>query len=225
MQKSLENYLSEEEQNQIAEAVEMAEGKTSGEIVPYVLRSSDAYEEAYWRGSAFLMVFTVVFFLVIRYLCDYWFSISLFELLFMIFGGGAFGAVLTFFFPRIRILLAGKHLIEERVSAKAAQVFLSEDISSTQERTGILIFLSLLEHQVVVLGDKGINEKVSKQDWEGIVSQTVRSIKDENVSAGLIEGIRACGNLLTKAGVVRRSNDTNELPNDLRFSGEDRTKQ
>lgn len=225
MPKSLGSYLSQEELNQIAEAVKTTEEKTSGEIVPYVLPASDVYEEAYWRGSAFSMLFTLLLFLAIRYLSDYWFSISLFEALLMIFGGSAFGAILTFFFPRVRMLLAGKHLIEERVSAKAAQVFLSEDISSTRERTGILIFLSLIERRVVVLGDREISKTVGKQDWEEIVSQIVKSIKDETVTIGLIEGIRACGNLLAKAGIVRRSNDTNELPNDLRFPGADRTKQ
>ncbi|HCV43918.1 MAG TPA: hypothetical protein DGH68_10580, partial [Bacteroidetes bacterium] len=43
--------FSESDLIRIKVAVEEAEGKTSGEIVPYVVDMSDAYEVAEWRAG------------------------------------------------------------------------------------------------------------------------------------------------------------------------------
>ena len=40
----------------------------------------------------------------------------------------------------------------------AMAAFVEEEVFSTRDRTGILLFLSLFEHRVVVLGDSGINQ-------------------------------------------------------------------
>ena len=38
-------------------------------------------------------------------------------------------------------------------AARAAQAFVSEEVFNTCDRVGVLIFLSIMEHRVVVLGD------------------------------------------------------------------------
>jgi len=50
----LTRFFSRDEQEAIKAAVAQAERGTSGEIVAYVVEQSDTYEEAEWRGGAFL---------------------------------------------------------------------------------------------------------------------------------------------------------------------------
>ena len=103
-----------------------------------------------------------------------------------------------------------------RVHQRATQAFISEEVFATRDRTGILIFLSLHERRVLVLGDSGINKKVKPSDWDGIVNMIVSGIREGKTTEGMISAIRECGKLLEQHGVQRRPDDTDELSDDLR---------
>ena len=61
--------------------------------------------------------------------------------------------------PPLRRALAGREAMARAVRRAAEAAFTREGVFETRDRTGILIFLSLLEHQVVVLPDTGIAAK------------------------------------------------------------------
>ena len=104
------------------------------------------------------------------------------------------------------------------MAQRAAEAFVSEEVFNTRDRSGILIFLSLLEHRVMVVGDTGINARVKAQEWHAIVKTIVDGIVAGRPAEGLIEGIRQRGALLALKGVARRSDDRDELPDSLRMS-------
>jgi putative membrane protein len=90
-------------------------------------------------------------------------------------------------------------------------------VFATRDRTGILIFLSLLEHKVRVLGDSGINAKVQQSDWDGVTQLIVSGIRERRATDGLVAAIRECGRLLDAHGFRRRSDDKDELSDNLRM--------
>jgi putative membrane protein len=126
------------------------------------------------------------------------------------------GILLARTLPAYKRSFLGHHLIDARVSQRASVAFLSEEVFKTRERTGILIFLSLFERRVVVLGDSGINAKVAKADWDDIVKTIVDSIHEHRPTEGMVKAIKKCGELLQKHGVERRRDDTDELSDALR---------
>jgi len=103
---------------------------------------------------------------------------------------GSFGAVLRPF------LLSSK--IDEEVHQRAVQAFFSRDLHATQDRTGILVMASLLEHRVEILADTGINAKVSKDTWQGIVADMIGKIKSGDLTEGFCTAVRECGDVLAK---------------------------
>jgi putative membrane protein len=109
--------------------------------------------------------------------------------------------------------------MELRVRQRALAAFMEEEVFNTNERTGILLFVSLFEHRVVVLGDAGINATVEPREWEEVVSVIAAGIRAGRPGAALAEGIRLCGALLA-ARVERRPRDTDELANRLRTAEE-----
>jgi putative membrane protein len=129
----------------------------------------------------------------------------------------AAGALLTYFIPSLQRLFAGKEVMESRVQQRAMQAFVAEEVFATRERTGILIFLSLLEHKVIVLGDSGINARVRQSDWDGIVKIVTSSVRQGKPADGLAAAIMECGRLLEQHGVQRRGDDRDELPDNLRI--------
>ena len=105
-----------------------------------------------------------------------------------------------------------------RVHRRAALAFLDEEVFDTRDRTGILIFVSLFEHRIEVLGDTGINAKVQPEEWVEVVDLIREGILARDLAGGLVSGIERCGDLLNRRGVAVRPDDTDELHDGVRVS-------
>jgi putative membrane protein len=87
-------------------------------------------------------------------------------------------------------------------------------VYDTRDRTGILIFISALEHRVELLADKGINEKIPGEKWDSIVHHIVNGIKSGALVKHLTESISRCGELLAEHYPIQ-PDDVNELKDDM----------
>lgn len=218
MTPSVSRLFSEQDLARIKHAVEDAEKKTSGEIVPYVVEQSDDYERAVWRGASAAGSLALLTFLAVHAFTVLWLPFTLPVVLAVIMAAFGAGMALTHFAPSVKRLLAGRTLLRKRVSQRAAEAFIAEEVFDTRERTGILLFVSLLERQVLVVGDSGINAHVKPEEWDDVVQSVVRGIRKGYAAAGIVEAIDKCGVLLERHGVARRADDEDELRDDLRMS-------
>ncbi len=217
MKESLLTFFTPADQERLRQAVEEAESKTSGEIVPYVVERSDTYDDAEWRGGALLGILAVGTFALLHSLTEVWVPLDVGLLLLVILLAFVAGMVLVKFASPVKRFFAGSESLDRRVAQRAAEAFIAEEIFDTRDRTGILIFVSLLEHRVLVLGDAGINARVKPSEWEGIVHTVVQGIRAGTPAEGLIEAIRMCGEFLARRGVAPRPDDSDELPDALRL--------
>jgi putative membrane protein len=218
MSTSVSRLFNEENLARIKEAVQSAEKKTSGEIVPYVVEMSDEYERAVWRGASVGGGIAILAFLVVYTYTGVWLPFSLPVVLGFVLAAFGLGMLLTHFIPPLKRALAGRALITKRVAQRAAEAFISEEVFNTRERTGILIFMSVFERRVLVVGDAGVNAHVKQSEWDDVVASIVRGIQQGNPTDGIVEAIKKCGALLERRGVERRADDTDELRDDLRLS-------
>jgi putative membrane protein len=214
---NVEKLFNEEEKTRIAEAVKRAEARTSGEIVPYVVDHSDHYEVAEWRAFSLLGLLGFGSCLAVRAFSTAWNVLNLAEIALVTLGAGLLGMLAARYVPAFKRLCAGRHQMERRVEQRAAEAFIAEEVFKTEARTGILIFVSMTERRVLVVGDTGINARVKKEEWAGVVSRIVDGIKAGQPARGLIEGIDMCGGLLEAEGVKRSATDRDELSDTLRI--------
>jgi putative membrane protein len=107
--------------------------------------------------------------------------------------------------------LAPHTWLVERVQRAAEHAFHQLGMVETRERTGILIYVSLLERRVVVLADRGIHARVAEGTWDGVVARVVEGIRRGQADEGLVEAIRLCGEILQRH-VPAGPDDRNELP-------------
>ena len=195
----------------IAAAVTEAEKRTSGEIVVSVLPACDEYAHAHWKSATLGSLLAVLGAAALHDVGGYWGGPMGFWMALPAAGGAALGYLLARW-PAIRRFLATPEVMARRVHTGAAHAFLDAEVFRTRERTGILIFVALFERRVEVLGDSGIRAKVAQEEWEGIVAGVVKGMREGRAAAALVEGIRLCGELLERHGVLRRPDDVNELP-------------
>lgn len=209
----------ESDLNRIKEAVSSAETRTSGEIVPFIVPRSDHHEVAIWRGAGAFALLAYAAVLALRWVSG-WGGTQLtegFMPVLLIIVVALIGAAFVYFVPTARRFFAGQNRLAVATHRRAMQAFIEKEVFMTRERTGILLFVSLFEHRIEVVGDVGINSKVDSEDWIGVVATIQKHLKAGRLADGLVEGIHQCGALLEKAGVAIRSDDTNELADDVSF--------
>lgn len=216
--KQPEKFFSDEDQRRIAEAVKKAELATSGEIVPFVVGQSDQYPEAGLRLGSLLAFIVLFVFVLLEIGADMWLPYAASEAAIIAVIAFGIGMLASATIAPVKRVLITPGTLTQRAEERASMAFLSEEVFLTRERTGILLFLSLFEHRVVVMGDSGINEKVDQKEWDSIVAIITHAVKAGAPADGLIHAIEKCGALLGDSGVEIRPDDTNELDNSLRMS-------
>ena len=184
-------HLTQSERDRISQAVLEAEKLTTGEIVPMIVAQSDDYPGARWRLA---IVIALLFgFLAYFFLDDFdpaWILWVQIPGLYIGYSLGTFGVVLRPFLARSKI--------DEEVHQRALQAFFSRDLHATKDRTGILVMASLLEHRVEILADTGINAKVSQETWQGILTELIGKIKSGDLTEGICNAVRECGEVLAE---------------------------
>ncbi|GMQ80698.1 MAG: hypothetical protein BMS9Abin05_0126 [Rhodothermia bacterium] len=202
-------------------AVKEAEKLTSGEIVPFIVKQSSSYPVASWRGGAIFGLGGLMTVLILGQLYAGWSLGWLFTV-----GGtgsaalvlGALGVLLVRSVPAVERFFAGSSSMTHAVRDRSMRAFVEEEVFDTRERTGILIFISLFERRVEVVGDSGINARVESDDWVRVVEDILTGIRDGTMVEGLVSAVNRCGSLLEEKGVEIREDDTNELSDSVRFS-------
>lgn len=201
-------FFTEEEQERIERAIIAAESKTSGEIVPMVVSASARYTEAELTG----VVFGVVVGTMIEFIWhDPWGPVHAYVLWPMV--GAVLGYALCSIPSIKRWILSGER-VAEAIHLRSLAAFTGQGLHHTREHTGILIFVSLLEHRVVVLADRGIDKKVEPGTWQAVVDTLTNGLKTGNACDGFCTAIEHCGEILA-AHFPRRLDDRDELPNKL----------
>jgi putative membrane protein len=213
---ALHRLFREADLEAVRAAVAEAERKTSGEIVSYFVEESDAYTGTLWKGTALGAFTGPLIAEAIYFLGNFWGGLMPLWIALPAAAGGALGFLLTAYVPTVKRWVAGAEVLDLRTRQRAEIAFLEQEVFRTRDRTGILIFLSLFEHRVVVLSDSGINQKAVPGQWDGIVQTVVAGIRAGKPGEALVEAIRQCGALLETCGVAVQPDDRNELENELR---------
>ncbi len=200
------DFFTEAERQRIESAVQQAEKRTSGEIVPMVVDQSYDYPRTEILGAGLLALATAVS------LSWAFFGESLWHFLWLFVLGYCPFKQLIRRLPSLRRRLIHPSEIREEVAEKAMVSFLEKGLHRTRDETGILILLSLLERRVHVLADRGINAVVPANSWDEIVVTITEGIHQGKTCDALCAAIERCGQLLEEHFPVK-TDDTNELPN------------
>ncbi|WP_319561481.1 TPM domain-containing protein [Marispirochaeta sp.] len=210
--------LSESDSQRIAAAVAEAESSSGGEIATAIIRECDDYG---FRELVFALIAGFISFTIVA-LFD-----SSMEALFSSLFWGFNPALLPFIYswiallcgtavfflaqiPAVDRLVVPKKVMTAAVQARARRHFMEAGVYDTLDHTGILIFVSLLEQQVELIADRGINEKVKQKTWKSIVDEMTRTIAAGKPADALVKAVAECGAILAE-NIERRQQDKNEL--------------
>lgn len=216
MAKSLKTRFSQGDLDRIKAAVKEAESKISGEIVPVFVERSGHYAIATYRGA---LGAAALAFLLIVFFDRYVPSLAVYDPLLIftvVLLAGSVGAMLVQWFDPVKKWMLSQEHLDQATHKKAETVFLEEEVFNTRQRTGILIFISFFEHEVIVMTDKGISKEVDQKEWDNLVKIIIDHIRKGKIVEGLELAIRRSGEILLEKGFVITPDDVNELGDELR---------
>ena len=218
---SIQKRFTDQDFERIKAAVKEAESKISGEIVPVFVERSGFYTIANYRSA--MIVASLIFLLIIlldRYVPSLTAYEPVYDPLFIFLAvavGGILGAAFPHFIqPARRWFINQKHL-DEATRKKAENAFLQEEVFNTRHRTGIMIFVSFFEREVIVMADRGISKVVDQKEWDKMVRGIVENIRKGKITDGIEAAIKRCGEVLLEKGFRQEPDDVNELRDDLRI--------
>jgi putative membrane protein len=179
--------FSREQKEKIRQAVRAAEGSTRADIAIMLVDESDRYREAELTGAlSFSALVALVLSMALQHL-TIWFYIPLTAVLFFPF------VRLFRVFPHMKLAFLHRRRVEEAVRERAIYAFFQKGVHKTDEQTGILIFISLLERKVWILADKGIHGKIADDFLRTLAFDVAAGIKEDRALEALCSVIEKCG--------------------------------
>lgn len=200
------NLLAETDQQRIADAIAAAEKETSGEIVAVIARDSSSYlfVPVMWAAVIALLVpWPLIVFT--------WWSVHAIYITQLL----VFAALVALLWPHaVRVALVPKSVKHMRAHRRAVDQFLAQNLHTTESRTGVLIYVSAAERYAEILADAGIEAKVPKGTWQGVVDELVSEIGAGRPTDGFVKAIMSVGQHLS-THFPPGTADPNELPDHL----------
>lgn len=217
--------LTPEDHARVTAAVTAAETTTDAEIVTIVSDRSDAYHDValHWAVLAMLLALSAVAICpdFYRGLLDRiagwqveWTPRELLTIL-MIFAALKFlGVRLILAWMPLRMALTPRATKTRRVRRRAIEFFKVGAEKRTASRTGVLLYLSLAEHQAEIVADEAIHPKVAPEIWGEAMAALVDAVRDNRPGDGMAAAITRIGTVLAEH-FPRTGTDPNELPDRL----------
>ncbi|ENO85122.1 TPM domain-containing protein [Thauera linaloolentis] len=75
--------------------------------------------------------------------------------------------------------------IEEVLRDRAVTTFGKQRVWDTEDDNGVLIYLSLAEHHLEILADRGLSRHVPQADWQAIVDAAGSHLREGQIEEGL----------------------------------------
>ncbi|SUT92995.1 TPM domain-containing protein [Actinobacillus lignieresii] len=114
----------------------------------------------------------------------------------------------------LRVVVERKAKGKADAITRANQLFDELKMRETEERNGVLIYLSFKPHNLAIVGDKAIHEKVGQVFWQSVYDAMKQQCRQADYTQAICEGIKQVEAQLATY-FPRRDNDMNELSNEV----------
>jgi len=217
-------HLSPEDEEIVTAAVARAEQDSDGEIVTIVASRSDAYHDVALHYAVLAMLIVPA---KLALLPKAWIDRAatlllgwngefdrraLMVVLFVLLTLAFLIVRLILAFMPLRMALTPGRTKSRRVHRRAVELFRASCELKTRGRTGILIYLSLLERRAEIVADKAIADQVEPEIWGEAMAALVDGVKAGEPGQGMASAVEKVGEVLKRI-LPPRPTKPDELPN------------
>jgi putative membrane protein len=182
--------ISAQDRKRISDAIRAAEARTSGEIVCVLARTS-SHVMALPIFLAAVAAMALQWVLVAFTEMPVYSMLSLQAIVFIVLTG-------ILCLPRVRVALIPQKVRRAVAHRVALAQFTVRGIGQKNERSGILIFVSLVERYARIIADDGIAARVPQAHWQTAIDALVAHMRDGRIGDGFVTAIDLCGSELAQ---------------------------
>lgn len=175
----------------IEAAIRAAEARSSGQIVFVLARESANYEIMPFVWSAVLALLTPWPLLELTEISAE--RIYLAQLaVFLV-------ALLLLTLPSLRLALTPARIRRANAHRGALEQFALRGLDHSQERNGVLLYVSLAERYARIVADEGAARAVPQKEWQTLIDRLLVEMKTGKTADALIGAAGRCGDLLAQS--------------------------
>ncbi|MCD6497048.1 MAG: hypothetical protein J7M25_01945 [Deltaproteobacteria bacterium] len=201
-------FLTQESRKRLVRAVESVEARSAAEVVIAV----KPWSARYWYVDHILAAWTSYAALAFMMWSDTAFSLTAIVV-------GTITTYLTiwgvvFLLRSLRRWLIPARILDDETRKAARAQFVKMGVMRTRDRSGILVFVSLLEQRVWAVPDIGVTDSLGKEKWNILDQGIRRAIADHGVGPAGVEALAKAIEAMVsdmEVALPRRADDVNEL--------------
>nr|WP_294847933.1 TPM domain-containing protein [uncultured Sphingomonas sp.] len=218
--------LSQADHEKVSKAIAAAEAKSDGEILAVVTEQSDPYHDVALHWAVLVLIAVLAWFAAFPWLLESYFQVffggwrpqptlgQLLTLLMVVAVLKFTVSLLILRWRRLRIWLTPPRTKQRRVRRRAVSLFKTATEARTVGRTGVLIYLSILERRTEIVADKAIHDVVPEDQWGDAMAAMLADVAQDRPADGIVAAIDKVGAILADH-FPKTAADTNEIPDKL----------
>jgi putative membrane protein len=208
MKTTASSGLNDAAKRTLADAVRAIESQSAAEVVIALRPSSGTYRQAdYLLGSIVSFVALLVF---LFHPAEFQVETMPIDALIAF----ALGVALSAWLPPLKRLFSSPRERARTVALAARAAFVDLGVSKTSGRTGVLVYISRLEHAVEIVTDIGVHVPALGERWSTAVASLKASARGRFDAQKLASALTELGPPLAQA-LPRAADDVNELPDEV----------
>lgn len=106
---------------------------------------------------------------------------------------------------------------EKDVMETAKEIFHQLEMHLLPGKNGVLIYISVHDHKLCILGDQNIHDKVGDGFWNDELAKMIHHFKKNEYDEGVIEAILDIGRKLKDFFPYDEKTDTNDLNDEISY--------
>lgn len=205
-------FLTEEAKRALLEAVRTIEANSSAELVVSVRPRSGSYLQADLIGGIVAALAALAFLL---------YSSWEFPLVWIVLDpliAGALAGFITARSPTLRRILTPHRNRIRWVDKAAAAEFIEKRIHRTAGRTGMLLYISLLEREAALVVDLGVEPLTQAEGWRHALEEIQEAVRAGQDGVAVARHVKALAPILAPIlapALVRSAEDVDELADEV----------
>lgn len=100
---------------------------------------------------------------------------------------------------------------------RAAEIFFKLKMEKTDHRNGVLLYVATTHKELALFGDEGIYKATGAVYWDNAVKEMISKFHGDDICEGMVQCIYQVGETLKEKFPYIRTEDKNELPDDIVF--------
>lgn len=205
-------FLDPAAESAVKQRVATLERVTGVEVVAAVVARSDSYPEIPWKAFALAASLALLAAAAAALIAPGWEAAeAIVETAVAALATGAVAAFATVWIPPLARLFLTRARRQAEALQYAQAAFIELGLQRTPRRDGILLLVSLFEHQVVVLADRGVHDRLAAAALDAAVAAVTAALARGGLTEALLEGLARLEEALLANGFRGQPGEPDEI--------------